>query len=117
MNNTLNYKSKNHLFIVSLGGKIKNANIELHDFRWVVGNTINETFDQLRLQWIGDAYGLHIDSYMKVQFIDGYKIELEEWFNNKKVTATTNEPDNRLWFINLGFYNPQNLLEEHKDDQ
>ena len=59
-------KSENiFLYLVVLGGRVKKANIELHDVRWVVGSRIEDTFDALRKDWFGSPKGLHIDSYKK----------------------------------------------------
>ena len=64
------------LYLVVLGGRAKKANIELHDVRWVVGSKIEDTYDTLRKDWFGSPKGLHIDSYKKIQYIDGHKINL-----------------------------------------
>ena len=64
------------LYLVVLGGRAKKANIELHDVRWVVGSKIEDTYDTLRKDWFGSPKGLHIDSYKKIKYIDGYKINL-----------------------------------------
>ena len=64
------------LYLVVLGGRAKKANIELHDVRWVIGSRIEDTYDVLRRDWFGASEGLHIDSYKKIQYIDGYKINL-----------------------------------------
>ena len=53
----------NFIYLVVLGGRSKKANIELHDFRWVVGSKIEDTYDILRREWFGCFKGLHIDSY------------------------------------------------------
>ena len=50
------------LFIVVLGGRSLKSNIEIHDVRWVLGETIEDTFPELRKQWLGKKSGLHIDS-------------------------------------------------------
>ena len=65
------------LYLVVLGGKAKKANIELHDVRWVVEFKIEDSFDTLRKDWLGSSKGLHIDSYKKIQYIDGHKINLK----------------------------------------
>ena len=59
-----------------LGGRAEKANIELHDVRWVVGSKIEDTYDTLRKDWFGSSKGLHIDSYKKIKYIDGHKINL-----------------------------------------
>ena len=54
------------LFIVVLGGRSLKSNIEIHDVRWVLGETIEDTFPELRKQWLGKKSGLHIDSYLSL---------------------------------------------------
>ena len=62
--------------MVLLGGKAKKTYIELHEVRCVVGSKIEDTYDTLRKNWFGSSEGLHIDSYKKIKYIDGYKINL-----------------------------------------
>ena len=42
-----------NFFLVFLGGIANKANIELHDFRWVIGSKIEDTFNVLRRNWFG----------------------------------------------------------------
>ena len=105
-----------YLYLVSLGGNIQSAHIEQHDIRWVVGFKIEDTFNQLRKQWVGRQKGLHIDSYLIINYIDGYRISLS---HSKLRQYTSNESNsynetNNLWFVNLGGYDPDNLYEIHK---
>lgn len=92
------------LFLVVLGGRLPQAQIELHDVRFVVGRTIDDTLPALRRQWFGARRGLHLDSWMAVRWVDGHRVELR------------NEPfagEQRLWFVNVGGYDPQQLAEQH----
>jgi hypothetical protein len=73
----------NFLFLVVLGGKAKKANIELHDVIWVIGSRIEDTYNTLRNDWFGSPRGLHIDSYKKIKYIDGYKINLINFEKDK----------------------------------
>ena len=73
----------NFLYLVVLGGRVSKANVELHDVRWVVGSKIEDTFDTLRNDWFGSPRGLHIDSYKKIKYLDGYKINLRNVENLK----------------------------------
>ena len=66
------------LFLVVLGGRANKAIIELHDVRWVVGSKIEDTYNVLRSDWFGSMQGLHIDSYKKIKYVDGYKINLKK---------------------------------------
>ena len=105
------------LYLVVLGGKAKKANIELHDVRWVVGSKIQDTYDTLRKDWFGSPQGLHIDSYKKIKYIDGYKIKLiyfEKDNIDKKQLEKKNKAKKHLWFVNIGGYNPTSMQEKHE---
>ncbi|MBW3041703.1 DUF1543 domain-containing protein [Prochlorococcus marinus] len=100
------------LFIVVLGGRSLKSNIELHDVRWVLGESIEDTFPELREQWFGRRKGLHIDSYKRIQYVDGYKISVSK--SNKDMSINNKKENELLWFINLGGYCPKKMYEEHK---
>jgi len=105
------------LYLVVLGGRAKKANIELHDVRWVVGSKIEDTYDTLRKDWFGSLKGLHIDSYKKIRYIDGYKINLinfEKDKIDKKQLVKTNKAKKHLWFVNIGGYDPTSMQEKHE---
>ena len=69
------------LFIVVLGGRSIKSNIEIHDVRWVIGESIEDTFPELREQWLGKKGGLHIDSYKCIKYVDGYEIVISKSHN------------------------------------
>ncbi|WP_440055150.1 DUF1543 domain-containing protein [Pseudoalteromonas sp. T1lg65] len=95
------------LFIVYLGGRIQGCHIEMHDVRFVVANSIEETYPKLKQQWVGDKNNVHMDSYTIIEHADGYAIELVE------------EPviqSQKLFFVNLGGYKPGSLAEIHDFD-
>ena len=111
-------KSENiFLYLVVLGGRANKANIELHDVRWVLGSKIEDTFDELRKGWFGNIEGLHIDSYKKINYVDGYKITLKNIEDNKlkdnKFYSVNNTRKN-LWFVNIGGYDPSSMQEKHE---
>ncbi len=104
------------LFLVVLGGRTASSHIELHDVRWVVGETIEDTIPRLRQQWFGLLSGLHIDSYKAIRHVDGYAIELIDGLanhNNTRKTPSASMND-QLWFINLGGYDSNSLQEQHQ---
>ena len=108
---------KNYLFLVVLGGRAHKANVELHDVRWVVGPKIEDTFNVLRKNWFGSIDGLHIDSFKKIEYIDGYKINLKNFEKNKiKTKQSFNQmnPSKNLWFVNIGGYDPSSMQEKHE---
>ena len=108
---------KIYLFLVVLGGRAKKANVELHDVRWVVGSRIEDTYDVLIRDWFGNFEGLHIDSYKKIKYVDGYKITLKNIekikFKNKK-SFNNNNCKKNLWFVNIGGYDPCSMQEKHE---
>jgi len=109
--------NNNFLYLVVLGGRAKKANIELHDVRWVVGSKIEDTYDTLRENWFGSPKGLHIDSYKKIKYIDGYKINLKNFEKDKiekKQLVKKNKAKNHLWFVNIGGYDPSSMQEKHE---
>ncbi len=112
----MNKLEKIELFLVVLGGKAEKANIELHDVRWVVGSRIEDTYDVLRRDWFGAFEGLHIDSYKKINYVDGYKINLkniqDKEIKNKKFLNGNSKKN--LWFVNIGGYDPSSMQEKHE---
>lgn len=108
---------RNYLFLVVLGGRADKANVELHDVRWVVGPKIEDTFKVLKKGWFGSIDGLHIDSFKKIEYVDGYKINLKNFEKNKiKNRQSVNQmnlPPN-LWFVNIGGYDPSSMQEKHE---
>lgn len=92
------------LFLVVLGGRVEGAQIEVHDVRFVAGATLDDTLPALRRQWFGRRRGLHIDSFMVVRQVGSFAVELRrEPFEGLE----------RLWFVNVGGYRPEQLAEEH----
>ncbi|MBK2094587.1 DUF1543 domain-containing protein [Francisella philomiragia] len=93
------------LFIVYLGGNAPKANIELHDIQFVIGDTIEDTYEQLRQNWFGTVKGLHLDSYKALKGADGYKISIQD---------KPQKSDKKLYFVNLGGYDESKLNELHE---
>jgi hypothetical protein len=92
------------VFAVYLGGRAPKCNTELHDVVFVVGKSIEETYEQLIDKWFGTPNGLHLDSWMELNVVDGYKI-----------TLTSEKPSSgkKLYFINLGAYADGQFTEIH----
>jgi hypothetical protein len=89
------YKEPMKLFAVYLGGRAPKANTELHDVVFAVGATIEDTYTQLLDKWFGDPVGLHIDSWLELDVVDGYRVSL---------TPEAAPSDAKLFFVNLGAY-------------
>ena len=93
------------LFSVFLGGRAKKCNTELHDVVFTCGNSIEETYLDLLDKWFGVPDKLHIDSWVELSNVDGCKVSLSK----DKI-----ENNNKLYFINLGAYDPNKFEELHE---
>lgn len=92
------------LFAVYLGGRAPKCNTELHDVVFVVGESIEATYDGLMDKWFGDPLRVHLDSWIELQIIDGHRIRL----------GVASAPSaKKLYFINLGAYLPGQFTELH----
>ena len=92
------------LFAVYLGGRAPRCNTELHDVVFVTGQRIEDTYEQLLDKWFGSPKGLHLNSWLHLDVIDGYRISLSD-----KKTAD----ENKLYFVNLGAYQDGVFSEIH----
>ena len=64
------------LFAIHLGGRADGCNTELHDTVFVVGESLESTYQQLAQKWFGNKQQLHIDSSVELNHVDGYDIYL-----------------------------------------
>lgn len=93
------------LFVVMLGGKHPRAKIEVHDVVFAIADSLEATYPQLRQGWFGNPAGLHIDAWMRVDGVEGWKVELSP------LAPVPGSP--RLYFINLGGYEANTFGEAH----
>ncbi len=92
------------LFSVLLGGNAPKSNTELHDVVFVAGDRVEETYEDLMDLWFGCTDGLHIDSWLDLEIVDGHRVTLQ---TEKQTDAK------KLFFINLGAYRPGEFAELH----
>lgn len=93
------------LFIVMLGGNHPRARIEVHDVAFVVADSLEAAYPQLRQDWFGSPKGLHIDSWMAVDGVEKWRVELSP--------LAPAADSHRLYFINLGGYESHVFGESH----
>jgi hypothetical protein len=92
------------LFVVIVGGTVPGAHVELHDTRFVIGRTIEDCYADLRAQWWGTPESLHLDAWGALEWADGWRVEIAD-----RPAAR----DEKLWFFNLGGYDPARFDELH----
>jgi hypothetical protein len=96
--------SHDRLFAVCLGGRAERCNTELHDVVFVVGPSVEAAYDQLIGKWFGLPEGLHIDSWVELDVVDGFEVSL---------APRPSGEARRLWFVNLGAYRAGEFAEAH----
>ena len=101
------------LYLVVLGGRTPHTHVELHDVRWVVGTCIDDTIPELKRQWFGSRKGLHLDSYVRLDCVDGYAVQLKRQGSTNPDPSTPPSQPQKLWFVNMGGYDASALLELH----
>jgi hypothetical protein len=92
------------LFLLILGCKPEGRNTEQHDTFFGIGNSLNDLLPQINTFW-PDAGKIHIDSWREVTSVDGFSIEV--------VPRSEQLSENKLFFLNLGGYKPNDLEEYH----
>jgi hypothetical protein len=92
------------LFAVYLGGRAPRCNTELHDVVFITGESVETSYERLMDKWFGDPLRLHIDSWVELKVVDGYRISLQ---------PQPPAGGNKLFFINLGAYLPGQFTELH----
>ena len=94
------------LFVFFIGGDIEGSLIELHDARFVAAETMEDTYPAIKKSWWGRPESLHLDCWGELTSADGHNVVLK---------SEPPEGENRLWFVNLGGYDPAEFIELHKN--
>lgn len=99
-------KKKMKLYAYVLGGSTETSLIELHDVRICAGTSMQDTYDEIRRSWWGTPESLHLDCWGELTAADGHLITLSD----QPPTGA-----DKLWFVNLGGYDPADFAELHKN--
>jgi len=94
------------LFAFYVGGETETSNTELHDMRFAVGERMEDCYESLRRQWWGTAKSLHIDCWAEITHSDGFSIGLR---------PEASSGVEKLFFANLGGYDPGQFTELHSN--
>jgi hypothetical protein len=91
------------LFLLILGCKPEARNTEQHDTFFGIGNSLADLLPQIKQFWPGTK--IHIDSWREVTAVDGFTITV--------IPKAEQVTENKLFFLNLGGYKPNDLEEYH----
>lgn len=95
------------LFGIYIGGAHEKSIIELHDMRFVVADSIEDTYEELKNTWWGTPESLHLDAWGVVRWADGYEVHIKD--------IPSDDNTNKLFFVNLGGYDRHQFTELHKN--
>lgn len=96
-----------NLYMISLGGKVEPANIEVHDVQFIAANDIDNSIETLKKIWYGEPQSLHMDSHKHISSTNGYSV---------KLSKSKSDQNLKLYFIYLGKYDESNTQELHYVD-
>ncbi|MGJ1206022.1 DUF1543 domain-containing protein [Sphingobacterium lactis] len=97
----------NYLFMLVIGGKPDGRFTEQHDVFFGIAAELKELVPALHTFWPALEGKMHIDSWRRVTKVDGFRIQVVER------GAEENPPEERLYFVNLGGYKPEDMEEYH----
>lgn len=95
------------LFLLILGCKPAGRHTEQHDVFFGIGNTLKDLLPQIETFW-PDGGEIHIDSWRAITVVNDFAISVVS-----KGNAVAADSKNKLFFINLGGYKPNDLEEYH----
>lgn len=80
---------QNHLKLLAVypGGRAPRCNTEPHDVVFVVGESVESCYERLMDKRFGDPLRPHIDAWVELQGVDGYRVSLERLRRAQNQTA------------------------------
>jgi hypothetical protein len=93
------------LFMLMLGCKPPGRHIEQHDVFFGIAPSLRDLIPEIQAFW-PEPEKIHIDAWREVNAVDGYAVKIVPRGNNIS-------QDNKLFFINLGGYQPNKFEEQH----
>ena len=95
------------LFMLMLGCVPPGRHIEQHDIFFAIGESLNHIVPEIKAFW-PEPERIHIDAWREISTVEGYKINIVV-----KEAPITLAATKKLFFINLGGYQPNKFEEQH----
>ncbi|MCL7986555.1 DUF1543 domain-containing protein [Sphingobacterium sp. lm-10] len=95
------------LYMVVIGGKPEGRHTEQHDVFFGVGASLKDLVPQMESFWPELAGKMHIDSWRKVSKVNEFTIQVVPKTEQVEISAQ------KLYFVNLGGYKPEDMEEYH----
>ncbi len=100
---------KQTLFMLLLGSKSEGRLTEQHDIFFGIAPTIKDLIPEIIAFWPETKGKIHIDVWREIKTVEGYGITIVPKYTAK----SSNEVDEKLFFINLGGYKKDEFEEYH----
>jgi len=94
------------LFMLMLGCKPPGRHVEQHDIFFGIAAQLKDLVPEIKASW-PEPEKIHIDAWREVNHVEGFQIKIAE-----KVALPAVE-SKKLFFINLGGYQPNKFEEQH----
>ena len=92
--------------MILLGCTPPGRHTEQHDMFFAIGSSLSETVPGILNFWPEADGKIHIDAWREVNTVDGYAVTITP-------RSETIEQSKKLFFINLGGYQPNKFEEQH----
>lgn len=96
------------LFMLLLGSKAKQRNVEQHDYFFGIAANLKELVPEIKAFWPEAGDSIHIDGWREVNKVENFSIRVVL----QKDTSIQHNLK-KLFFINLGGYQENKLEEQH----
>ena len=104
---TLQQPADFKLYMLLLGSKGPGRNVEQHDYFFGIARTLKELVPAVRAFWPEAGDSIHLDGWREINHVNGYRVKIALKEEARILTAK------KLFFINLGGYQPGKLEEQH----
>lgn len=96
------------LFMLMLGCRPAGRNTEQHDMFFAIGEQVKDLVPAIKAFWPEAKGNIHIDAWREVTQVNGYQVKVVP----KTAIPEADGPD-KLFFLNLGGYKPNEFDEFH----
>ncbi|MDQ0640490.1 hypothetical protein QF042_004055 [Pedobacter sp. W3I1] len=95
------------LYMLLLGSKAPKRNVEQHDYFFGIAPSLKALVPEIKAFWPEAGSSIHVDGWREINKVNHYEI------NIKLRDSHTAPSTDKLFFINLGGYQPNRLYEQH----
>lgn len=95
------------LYMILLGSKAPKRNVEQHDFFFGIARNLKELIPSIRSFWPEAGNSIHLDGWREITMVDGHQVKVALKEEAPLISLK------KLFFINLGGYQPDILEEQH----